>query len=279
MTPSTSVVVSTYQRPDALRAVLDGLAIQRCEDFEVLVADDGSGEETAAVIEEARGKRLGDRLRHVRQADEGFRLARIRNLAVRESRGDRLVFLDGDCIPRPGFIEGHAACRPGRATCGRRALLSEAATRRLLSGRETPSIRGVASQTAMWVRGDLNRPPWLADPPLALLARPLSWRRFRGMNHGVHRDDYVRVDGNDQSFEGWGFEDSDLAIRLQNAGVRLIWARGGSTVVHLWHPEADRSCEGENRRRLEALQHDARTRARVGLSALDEIGSGAGGES
>ena len=278
MTPGTSVVVSTYERPDALRAVLHGLLIQRSDDFEVLVADDGSGEETAEVVEEARRTGFGDRLRHVHQADEGFRLARIRNLAVRESRGERLVFLDGDCVPRQGFVDSHAACGPGRATCGRRALLSEGATRRWLADDADSRMPGVGGQTRMWSRGDLNRPPWLADPPLAFLGRALSWRRFRGMNHGVHRRDYLAVDGNDQAFEGWGFEDSDLAIRLQNAGVRLVWAGRGSTVVHLWHPEADRSCEGDNRRRLENLQREARTRAGAGLSTLDPPGSVPAGE-
>ena len=121
----------------------------------------------------------------------------------------------------------------------------------------------------MWRRGDLNRPPWVADPPLAALRFRQGWKKFRGMNHGIHRRDYHAVDGNDQSFTGWGFEDSDLAIRLQTAGVRLIWAGRGSTVIHLWHREADRAFEGCNLQRLEELRREGRSEAIEGISSLD----------
>lgn len=128
------------------------------------------------------------------------------------------------------------------------------------------------AQVAWWRRGDLNRPPFLADPISGVFGLALSWRRFRGMNHGVHRDDYLAVDGNDQSFRGWGFEDSDLAIRLLNHGVRLIAPGRGSTVLHLWHREADRTLEGENRARLDAVRNSGRVRAVEGLSTLPDRG-------
>lgn len=268
MTIGTSVVVSTYERPEALRAVLLGLSRQRDRNFEVLVADDGSGPGTAEVVERARGAWFEDRLHHVRQDDDGFRLARVRNLAARSARGERLVFLDGDCVPRPGFVGSHRRIAPGVATCGRRALLSSAATDRWLADVTRHPVPGPFGQMAMWARREMNRPPALVDPPFAALGRPLGWRRFRGMNHGVHREDYLAVDGNDQAFTGWGFEDSDLAIRLLAAGVRLVWAGRGSTVLHLWHPEADRRCEGENLARLESVQRSGRVRATEGMSTL-----------
>ncbi len=269
MKPATSVVVSTYERPDALWAVLFGLSRQRDRDFEVVVADDGSGAETAEVVARAAERWFSDRIRHVRQDDDGFRLARARNLAVAGCRGDRLVFLDGDCIPRPGFVGSHRYCRPGRATCGRRALVCEEATARFLSDEES-SPPGAWDQLAMWRRGAINRPPFMVDPPAAAFGLALRWRRFRGMNHGVHRLDYEAVDGNDQSFRGWGFEDSDLAIRLQNSGVRLVWAGLGSTVLHLWHREADRAWEGENLERLESVRASGRVRAVQGISSLGD---------
>ena len=268
MTPTTSVVVTTYERPDALRAVLVGLSRQHDRDFEVVVADDGSGPDTAAVVEDARNAAFSDRIRHVRQADEGFRAARARNLAVQASRGSRLVFLDGDCIPRPGFVGSHRSVRPGVATCGRRSLLTQSATEQWLRRPEEPPTPGVLGQIGMCVRGEMNRPPAVVDLLLTPLVRPLSWRRFRGMNHGVHRSDYLEVDGYDQSFTGWGFEDSDLAIRLQSAGIRLVRPGRGSTVVHLWHPEEDRRFEGRNLAKLDSVRSSGRTRAIEGISAL-----------
>jgi glycosyltransferase involved in cell wall biosynthesis len=269
MAPATSVIVSTYRREDALLAVLAGLSRQHDRNFEVIVADDGSGPETAEVVARATSEWPGLAISHVRQEDDGFRLARARNLAVRAARGDRLLFLDGDCVPRPGFVGSHRHCVPGRATCGRRCLLSEPATAAWLDD-PTRSARS----TGFWLRrrlaGDVNRLPFLADPWFAPLGRPCSWKRFRGMNHGVHRRDYLAVDGNDQAFVGWGFEDSDLAIRLQNSGVRLVPAGLGSTVFHLWHREADRTLEGENRARLDEVRTSGRIRAVEGLSTIAE---------
>ena len=93
------------------------------------------------------------------------------------------------------------------------------------------------------------------------------------MNHGVHRSDYLEVDGYDQSFTGWGFEDSDLAIRLQAAGIRLVRPGWGSTVVHLWHPEEDRRFEGRNLAKLDSVRNSGRTRAIEGVSALSSAAS------
>ncbi len=106
MAACVSVIVATYNRYDALDAVLRGLSKQTDRDFEVVVADDGSGPSTARVIGEWQ-RHFADRLIHVWQPDEGFRLAEIRNRAVGKSAGDYLVFLDGDCIPLGDFVAPH----------------------------------------------------------------------------------------------------------------------------------------------------------------------------
>jgi glycosyltransferase involved in cell wall biosynthesis len=103
---SISVVVTTYNRPDALRAVLDGLGGQTDRAFEVLVADDGSRDDTRELVESfARGATVP--VRHVWQEDRGFRAGAARNRATALAYGDYVVFLDGDCVPRPEFIERH----------------------------------------------------------------------------------------------------------------------------------------------------------------------------
>ena len=106
MTDLISVIVATYNRPDALAAVLRGLEAQTDRNFEIVVADDGSGEETGrAIAAFARTTKLP--VKHAWHADNGFRLAEIRNRAIRISAGGYCVFLDGDCIPRPGFVAAH----------------------------------------------------------------------------------------------------------------------------------------------------------------------------
>ncbi len=110
-----SVIVTTYNREDALDAVLRSLACQTDKDFEVIAADDGSGPTTAQLIEAWKPK-MGRRLEHVWQKDEGFRAAEIRNRAVLAARGSYVIFLDGDCIARPDFV----AVTP--MACGTRML-------------------------------------------------------------------------------------------------------------------------------------------------------------
>lgn len=104
--PLISIIVSTYERPDALEAVIRGLSKQSNLHFEIVIADDGSGPETARVVSSWR-VRWHSRLAHVWQPDAGFRLAGVRNRAVVASSGEYLVFLDGDCIPRRDFVAEH----------------------------------------------------------------------------------------------------------------------------------------------------------------------------
>src|SRR5512141_1388653 len=122
-----SVIVTTYNREDALEAVLRSLAAQTDRNFEVIVADDGSKAPTAALVEswKAKGTKIGQRLEHVWHEDRGFRAAEIRNRAILAARGEYVVFLDGDCIARPDFVATHRRlAERGWFVTGNRILLS-----------------------------------------------------------------------------------------------------------------------------------------------------------
>ena len=124
-----SVVVTTYNRPDALRAVLAGLAAQTDHGFEVLVADDGSRDDTRQLVERTAAA-FPVPVAHVWQEDEGFRAGAARNRAAAVARGEYLVFLDGDCVPRPDFVAQHRTlAERGWMVAGNRILLSEAFTK------------------------------------------------------------------------------------------------------------------------------------------------------
>src|SRR5215470_10988167 len=119
-----SVIVTTYNREDALEAVLSALSRQSDRGFEVVIADDGSGPTTATLVERWR-TRLGVPLSHVWQVDRGFRAAEIRNRAILACNGNYCVFLDGDCLARPDFIATHRAlAETGWFITGNRVLLS-----------------------------------------------------------------------------------------------------------------------------------------------------------
>ena len=101
-----SIIITTYNRPDALSCVLRSLSNQTNLFFEVIIADDGSSSETEKVIAELQ-QEVKFKILHVWQADDGFRAAQIRNKAVAKSTGEYLIFLDGDCLVFPDFVAKH----------------------------------------------------------------------------------------------------------------------------------------------------------------------------
>ena len=275
VTDLISVIVATYNRPDALDAVLRSLAWQSDADFEVLVADDGSRPETAAVV--ARwSDRIGRGLVHVWHPDRGFRLAEIRNRAILGAAGEYCVFLDGDCLARRNFIAVHRAlAERGWFVAGNRVLLSRRLTQRILGERLTAETwNNFPHWVLQWLGGGINRLLPLFSLPLGPLRKihPRTWRGARGANLGIWRSDLVAVDGFDGGFAGWGREDSDLFVRLMRVGVCRKDGRFAAGVLHLWHHEADRSALPENERRLDEVLAGERIQARRGLSMLrDEL--------
>jgi glycosyltransferase involved in cell wall biosynthesis len=267
-----SVIISTYNRPDALGACLRSLGRQTAKDFEIVVADDGSGPTTRDVIN-AWTPKLGVPLTHVWQEDRGFRLAEIRNRAIAASAGDYLVFLDGDCVAPAGFVAAHRAlAEPGFFVGGNRVLLSRGLTEEILANDLEPERWSLASWARHRARGDINRVLPLISLPLGPLRKRLAteWEGVRGGNFAFHRADVERVDGFETAFTGWGLEDSDIVIRMIRSGARRKDGRFATGVLHLWHPEADRSRFAANRSQLAELITSDRVRAVSGLSSLTQ---------
>jgi glycosyltransferase involved in cell wall biosynthesis len=270
--PSLSVVVSTYDWPEALDLALRGLAAQDGAAPQVVVADDGSGPETAEVVERWTPA-FGGRLAQVRQENEGFRLARVRNLGALAASGRMLAFMDGDCIPRPGFVRAVLdAWRPGWYLGGKRVHLSERLTRRVLGGELEMwrwSVPSIVLRTAGRARGLAGLTP--ADrrrPGRDELPDFVPDKEGWGFFFAVSRSDFERANGYDARYVGWGGEDVDLALRLGRLGLRGSWAGPASTLFHLWH--ADRTPEGS--RPNAALVEEARASDRVeAVSGLREL--------
>lgn len=265
-----SVIVTTYNREDALAAVLRSLARQTDTNFEVIVADDGSRPATAELVAGWKAK-AGHRVEHVWHEDKGFRAGEIRNRAVLASRGDYVVFLDGDCIVRPDFVAQHRKlAEEGAFVTGNRILLSPALTGRVLREGLEPETWSFARFVTERLRGGVNRLSALLHLPLGPLRRlrAKEWKGARSCNLAIWRRDLDTVDGFDADYAGWGKEDSDLIVRLLHAGVVRKDGNFATGVVHLWHKEADRSALSENERKLADLLTGRDVRARHGMSAL-----------
>jgi glycosyltransferase involved in cell wall biosynthesis len=269
MSELISVILTTYNREDALAAVLRALARQTEAYFEVIIADDGSRRATAEIVK--RWSSHFNRLAHVWQEHRGFRAAEMRNRAILESRGEICIFLDGDCIPRPDFVAVHRRlAEPGWFVAGNRVLLSRALTERILRDELEPELWPLSQWLALRWRGEINRIQPLLSLRLDWLRRfhGLPWTSIRSANLAVRRSDLVRVDGFDAAFSGWGREDSDLVVRLMRSGVRRKDGRFGTAVLHLWHPENDRSRLPINDALLAKATDSTRVTATVGLGDL-----------
>lgn len=262
-----SVVVTTYNRPDALRAVLAGLVAQTDRGFEVIVADDGSRDDTRHLVE-SMARDAPVPVRHVWQEDRGFRAGAARNRAAAVAAGEYLIFLDGDCIPRPDWIARHRRlAEPGWMVAGNRILLSEGFTRHVLERGEPVHAWSLGRWRLARRAGHINRTlplTRLALGPLRKLGKS-RWQRVRTCNLGLWAADFRAVNGFDERFEGWGFEDSDLAVRLLNRGVRRKEGAFATGVLHLWHREHDRRLEAKNRALLQQRIASREVRAAVGL--------------
>jgi glycosyltransferase involved in cell wall biosynthesis len=235
-----SVILATYERADALDLVLTAFAEQQGEPFEVVVADDGSSNEIRDVVDRWRGRLDGD---HVWQPKEGFRKARALDLAALSARGDYFAFLDGDCVPRRGFIDAlRRAAFSGWFLTTKRVMLREEFSRRVVE-KKIPIWRWSAAKWLLRAPRQVGRPgllvpardrrrPWRADQPE--FVPPVAAYTLIA----VARDDFERVNGYDlrctRSTDG---EDQDLAIRLRRSGLRCGWPGPAATVLHLWHPE------------------------------------------
>ena len=275
-----TVVVTTFEWPQALDVVLMALTDQDDPGFDIVVADDGSSSLTAAVVDSWQG-RLGERLEHVWQPDAGFRKARVENLAARQARGEALVFLDGDLVPRRGFVSAvRRALLPGWFLTSKRLNLSQQLSRRVLEQR-VPVWRWSALRWAVSHPGELvaasrprerNRPgvilplrdrrrPWRPDQPD--FAAPYRAYCF----FAIHRDAFEQVNGFDMRFVDWGEEDVDMGIRLQRAGVRCGWPGPQTTLLHLWHPDR-KDTSSRNWELLHETEASSRIEAVEGLREL-----------
>ncbi len=263
-----SVVITTYNRSDALLAVLDGLTRQSDLNFEVIVADDGSApSHCRRILDSDQARSL--HLRHVWHPDVGFTASRARNRGVAASRHDYIIFLDGDCAPEQDFIAQHKRlAQEGYFVNGSRVLLSPEFTKQIVSGVELADghsklywlekrFCGHASKLAGLLR--LPDMRWRIKPDF-------SWKGIRSCNMAVWKADFERVDGFDESFIGWGHEDADFVLRLHHAGIKRKNGFCATEVFHLWHKEAARDNESHNAKRVRERARGSLVRSTLGYS-------------
>lgn len=232
MGPRVSAIINTYNQPRLLDLALHGWARQTLRDWELVIADDGSKPETAALIDRHR-ERFPVPLIHVWQPDVGLTRARAVNRAVLRSDGDVLVFSDGDCIVPPDHLERYlATVRPGTFAVGGHVRLDEATSRTItpeaIARGDVERLISARDRAGLWVRH--------LSSLMHIATRKRRRPRMFGLNFAAARDSLFRVNGFDGTFVNSGKDDSDLRNRFVIGGIRPISLWHRSIVVHLWHP-------------------------------------------
>jgi glycosyltransferase involved in cell wall biosynthesis len=230
---NVSVIVTTYNRPSALKKVLNSLEVQTRLPQEVIVADDGSGAETSELIF-TQSKRAPFCIDHVRQEDRGFRAARIRNMALRKTTGDYIILLDGDCVAPRQFVADHVRlAHHGFFFQGKRILVNKALSSHFDAGIANSTL----TLLKLMVSGKISnahhvcRLSWFPSRSSTKLSG------IKSCNMGFFRKDIFAVNGFNERFVGWGREDSELAVRFFKYGLKRRSHPFMAVCFHLWHEE------------------------------------------
>ena len=268
MTTLISVIVTTYIWPEALAACLNSLLVQRDQSFEIIIADDGSTDATHQLIK-STSLRSQIAISHIYQEDHGFRAGTIRNKAVAASKGEYLLFLDGDCVVFPNFIFRHRQLsEAGYFIPGNRLLLSQRYTQQVLQQQIPLHTYSYLNFLGLWVQRKINRLLPLMFIPFHgwRYRQPQMWQKAMTCNLAIWKKDFIAVNGFDEVFEGWGYEDSDLVIRLIHQGIKRKEGRFALPVLHLWHAQNDRTKHDQNYSRLlERLNDPDLIQAKLGF--------------
>ncbi|MET8088423.1 glycosyltransferase [Micromonospora sp. NPDC005197] len=230
-----SVIIATYNSADLLADTLRYLVRQTIptNEFEVIVGDDGSTDHTAEVVRSFAGTL---QVKYVFQEDRGFRAAAARNAAARLAVGSLLITLDTGSMVGPEFLAAHLAAHEGGES--RRAVigLSYGYNPEVPMAGVDELLAQMSPETAVEQFRDLPdfqdiRQSYFADCEMDLSRRLVAWQAFWTLNSSVRTDDFRRVGGFEEKFEGWGGEDMELALRLQRAGLTIEIAPDAWVVV------------------------------------------------
>lgn len=247
-----SVIISTYNAPEWLEKVLWAYTFQDFTNFEILIADDGSGSETRQLIESFRQQSSLD-IKHVWHEDQGYRRQTILNKAIRESTTPYLIFTDGDCIPRKDFVATHVAmARKGTFLSGGYCKLP-------LGTSKAITFDDIKNQEAFNVNWLTNLGPLGFSQTRKLFAKgylaafldliTTAKATFNNCNSSAWKEDVLAVNGYDERML-YGGSDRELGERLINYGLRGRQIRHRAIVVHLEHERGYKTTESMERNLL-----------------------------
>jgi len=259
-----TLIITTYNWPESLLLVIEGIKRQTILPDEVIIADDGSAKETKDLINNFK-KDTDLNIIHSWQEDMGFRVARSRNNAIFKSSGDYIVLIDGDTILHTNFVKDHITnAESGFFVQGSRALLSEKQTKKALIEKKI--------NFSFFSSGLKNRKNSIHSNLLSSFfsndKNHLSG--IKSCNMAFYKKDCMQINGFNNQFEGWGREDSEFVVRLINSGVKRKSVRFNAIQFHLWHNENPRVSLIKNDEILNDAIHNQKNWCKNGINSLEE---------
>jgi glycosyltransferase involved in cell wall biosynthesis len=250
---SVAILIATYNWPQALKQTLMSVANQTIQPNEVLIADDGSDERTSKLIQAFKLNHPNLNIIHVWHEDNGFRLAAIRNKSIRMAQSDYIIQIDGDIILDQHFIADHLSIKEkGFFVTGSRLLLGKQITDALLESEKVNFAR------LRWKGKNffntLRIPMFTGLLQNTYKTKGEYLYYVKGCNMAFWKSDLYLVNGYDESFNGWGREDTDICIRLIHAGVKKKFIKFGGVQYHLHHALASRDQLDANDALIEQLK-------------------------
>lgn len=230
-----SLVLSTYNWPAALELVLKSIASQTVLPQEVIIADDGSKQETKNLIDSIK-MTFPVPIKHIWHEDNGNRKAIIMNKAIAEASSEYIISIDGDVILHPNFVEDHLMMVEKNVYLyGSRVNIQENALTELFVSKNV--------DFNFFSKGIKKRGRTLHFPFLAKNQKkhPNYSSKMRGCNFSFWKSDFIKVNGYNEEFTGWGREDSELVLRMHNAGIEAKRLKFAGIVYHIYHNEQSKS--------------------------------------
>ena len=259
-----SLLITTYNWKEALRLSVESAFRQTLLPREIIIADDGSRDDTRKEIDLLRA-RSPIPIVHVWQPDEGFQAAKIRNRGIAAASGDYIVCIDGDILLDPYFVEDHLFyAQPGCCVCAKRVKLLPKSTETILARRKFQQPFFLSPQIRFGYNFYAIRNRFLCNCMIYKITDCRLRPRIMSANMAFWKSDAVKVNGFDEAYTTWGLEDRDFSLRLRHAGVALKCLRFAANEFHLYHPsEAKKSVV--NSEQFNQCAAQKRIRAEKGL--------------
>lgn len=261
-----SLIISTYNSVNFLNLCLKSVSELKFMPDEIIIADDGSEEETKLLIDSYREK-IPVTIKHVWHEDKGFRLAEIRNKAINASECDYIISIDGDLLLNPYFVLDHKKMsKPRTFLQGTRASLTRDFTDRIIQNNYL-KIRKLSSKDFSG-RFKVIRALFIAPLINLMFEHRYPKRYAKGANTSFHKKDCLDINGFDNDFVGWGHEDVDFNLRMMNNEVKRRFLKHCAIAYHLYHDEKQRVNESPNKYKIEKHIEDNTIRCENGISNL-----------